>query len=294
MLHLQCQEFPPSCRTPKASGPTRACVSALVVPPRCLLTSSSSPVVSGYLISFTSWKFRRFPNSSVYPPESLTIFCLNVSHFTKPLLLQSEIIQMSLWSDRRTETPNKPHCFHKAFLASLLNPHENPQLEQPPRRAVLLLLGCTKPVGAAPPVYHLECSKKRQFSAVLLDSAEMSRFKTSVPFSSSSFGICCANSWSCRGTVYRKEKTTLICLGSLWPGVFIFEERRKWKMEMLTEEVSVFQVMCCTYPRILWFTSLRFHFSKDVLYKKIVVLFLCLDSKTFCRDFVITSLSLFS
>ena len=74
------QEFPTSCTTPKARGPTHACVSASNDFTHCLLTNSFSLVVSAYLISFTFWKFHWFPNDSVLPslPMSLTIFCLNI------------------------------------------------------------------------------------------------------------------------------------------------------------------------------------------------------------------------
>lgn len=125
-----------------------------------------------------------------------------------------------------------PHCFHSPFLATLLNHHENPKLEHPPtpqtsRSAAPRLH--PKPVGATSRVYHLECSKNHQFSAVLLDPAEMFRsyLRATVPFPSSTFGICCANSWFRPGTVYGKEENAVVCLGWLWPGVFISVERRK-------------------------------------------------------------------
>lgn len=74
LVHLitclfQHQEFPASCTTPKACGPTCAFVSALNDLPHCLLTDFFSLVVSGYLISFTFWKFHWFPNNSVHPPS---------------------------------------------------------------------------------------------------------------------------------------------------------------------------------------------------------------------------------
>lgn len=69
-------------------------------------------------------------------------------------------------------------------------------------------------------------------------------------------------------------------------------------MEILIEEAHMFQMMYYMYPLVSCFTSLHFSFLQGSSIKKNppkkeVMLFLCINLKTFWWDFVVASLQFF-
>lgn len=170
----------------------------------------------------------------------------------------------SKWHRQRQEVEWNHHLFTSHFLDYLLNHHQNlkwKQKKNPKQTGFFAVLSANQAC-----VNSLKClwSQKQQKSSIFCDLAlpsgdvQIQHFGALVPFSSSYFSICFANSLLCCGTGYCKEKKPPCLLRISIVRDFVCVERRKWRMEMLIEEAHISDDVLYVSPCFLFYFSAFF------------------------------------